>query len=231
MDKKKENVHRGHRQRMREKFLQSGLEGFAEHELIEMMLYYAVPIKNTNELAHRLKNEFGGIVNILDADESHLRSIEGVGDGTVTMIKFIRSCVEKYINEKDNISNVRLTPANINTYIKNLFFGHTREMLYAVLLDRDCIVKKVKKISVGTVNATPLYPREIVQFAVNEKYPYLLIAHNHPNGDPTPSAADLKITKTVELALSFIEVRLVDHVIVAGEKVVSIAKNFDIFEE
>lgn len=228
MPSKNENVHLGHRMRMREKLLNGNPESFAEHELIEILLYYSIPRKNTNELAHRLQDEFGGISNILNADEDHLRSVDGIGDATVAMVKFIRECVFKYINEANSISNVQLTPANIGTYIKNLFFGQTREMLYAILLDKDCIVKKVKKISVGTVNSTPLYPREIVQFAVNEKYPYLVLAHNHPNGNPKPSQTDIEITKTVEMALSFIEVRLVDHVIVSGEKVTSIAKQIGI---
>lgn len=227
----RENIHKAHRKRVREKFRKVGVDGLAEHELIELMLFYSIPVKNTNELAHELMQEFGGIVNILNADEKQLASVKGIGESTLTLIKFLRECMYKYINEINNISNVRLTPENINTYIKNLFFGHTRETLYAVLLDSDCTVKKVKRISVGTVNATPLYPREIIHFAVNEHYPYLLLAHNHPNGDPQPSENDLNITKTIEVALSFIEVRLVDHVIVAGEKVLSIAKNFNIFDE
>lgn len=231
MAKTKGNIHSGHRRRMREKILNGSAEGFAEHELIEMLLYYSIPRRNTNELAHTLEKEFGGIVGILNADSDHLLSIDGVGDTTVATVKFIRECVHKYVNEANNISNVRLTPGNIGVYIKNLFFGHTREMLYAILLDKDCTVKKVRKISTGTVNATPLYPREIVQFAVNEKYPYLVLAHNHPNGDPNPSQEDIDITKTVEMALSFIEVRLVDHVIVAGERVVSIARDLKVIQD
>ncbi len=231
MAEKVPNIHREHRKRLREKFRNVGIDGFAEHELIELLLFYSIPVMNTNDLAHELKKEFGGLVNILDADEDHLTSIKGMGENTVTLIKFIRECIHKYVNEVNNISNVRLTPANINTYIKSLFFGHTREMLYAVLLDHDCIVKKVRKISVGTVNATPLYPREIVKFAVNEHYPYMILAHNHPTGDPLPSEADLKITKSTELALNFIGVRLVDHVIVSGDTVTSIAKSFNIFED
>lgn len=231
MAEKVPNIHREHRKRLREKFRNVGIDGFAEHELIELLLFYSIPVMNTNTLAHELKKEFGGLVNILNADEDHLISIKGMGENTLTLIKFIRECIYKYINEVNNISNVRLTPANINTYIKSLFFGHTREMLYAVLLDSDCVVKKVRKISVGTVNATPLYPREIVKFAVNEHYPYMILAHNHPTGDPLPSDEDLKITKSTELALNFIGVRLVDHVIVAGDTVTSISKSFNIFEE
>ena len=225
------NLHKEHRKRLRNKFMKSGIDGLTDHEIIELLLFYAIPVKNTNETAHRLIKEYGNLANIFDADEESLVKIEGVGESVATMFKLMRECVNKYINDKNDIANVHLTPLNINTYIKNLFYGHTREVAYAVLLDSNCNVKKVKKLSVGTVNATPLYPREVVKLAVNEKYPYMLLAHNHPNGSAVPSPNDLKITKTIELALNFVDVRLVDHVIVAGEKVTSLARNFNILEK
>ena len=92
-------------------------------------------------------------------------------------------------------------------------------------------MKKVKKLAVGTVNAAPLYPREVVKLAVNERYPYMILAHNHPNGNAMPSQNDFNITKTIELALHFVDVRLVDHVIVSGDKVTSMARQFDFFEK
>lgn len=231
MAETKENLHNKHRQRLRERFMNVGVDGLQEHEIIELLLFYAIPRKNTNEIAHELINEYGNLANIFDADEESLMKINGAGESVATLFKLMRECVNKYINDKNNIANVHLTPLNIDTYIKNLFYGHTKEVAYAVLLDGDCIVRKVKKLSSGTVNATPLYPREVVKLAVNEKYPYVLIAHNHPNGSAVPSQNDLNITKTIELALNFIDVRLVDHVIVAGEKTISLAKNYNILEE
>lgn len=227
----KENLHKEHRKRLRKKFMNVGIDGLEDHEIIELLLYYVIPVKDTNETAHKLIKEYGSVANIFDADEETLVKVDGIGESAATMFKLMRECVNKYINDKNNIANVRLTPLNINTYIKNLFYGHTREVAYAVMLDSECIVRKVKKLSSGTVNATPLYPREIVKLAVNEKYPYMLLAHNHPNGSAVPSPNDLKITKTIELALNFVEVRLVDHVIVAGEKVTSLARNFNVFEK
>ncbi len=231
MSDTKENLHSKHRERLRDKFMKVGIDGLQEHEIIELLLFYAIPRKNTNEIAHKLINEYGNLGNIFDAEEENLVKIAGVGESVATMFRLMRECVNKYINDKNNIANVHLTPLNINTYIKNLFYGHTKEVAYAVLLDSDCSVKKVKKLSSGTVNATPIYPREVVKLAVNERYPYLLLAHNHPNGSAVPSPDDLKITKTIELALNFVEVRLVDHVIVAGEKTISLARNYNILEK
>lgn len=223
-------LHEKHRERLKEKFLEFGLDGLEDHELVELLLFYAVPRQNTNEIAHKLINEYGRISDILEADTENLMKIKGISKHSAVLFKLILAAVNKYMNEQNDIANAMLTPQNIDTYIKNLFYGHTNEVAYALLLDKDCVVKKVKKLSTGTVNAAPIYPREVIKLAVNERYPYILLAHNHPNGNAMPSQNDLKITKTIELALNFVEVRLVDHVIVSGEKVISLSKNFKILE-
>lgn len=224
-------LHKKHRERLKEKFLEFGMDGLEDHELVELLLFYAVPRQNTNEIAHRLINEYGRISDILEADTENLMKFKGISKHSAVLFKLILASVNKYMNEQNDIANAMLTPQNIDKYIKNLFYGHTNEVAYALLLDKECVVKKVKKLSTGTVNAAPIYPREVVKLAVNEKYPYILLAHNHPNGNAMPSQNDLKITKTIELALNFVEVRLVDHVIVSGEKVISLAKNYKILEK
>ncbi|MDD6735887.1 MAG: DNA repair protein RadC [Clostridiales bacterium] len=231
MGAEKENPHKFHRKRLKEKFMKYGLDALEDHEFLELILFYAIPMKNTNEMAHDLINEFGSFKDILEADIENLEQIEGLSEHSALLFKIILASANKYINSVNNIANARLTPENINIYVKNLFYGHTNEVAYVLLLDKDCVVRKVKKMSQGTVNATPLYPREVVKLAVNERYPYMIIAHNHPGGSPIPSKEDLYITKTIELALNFVDVRLVDHIIVAGERVVSIAKHFHILEK
>lgn len=231
MAKDSGNLHENHRDRLKNKFLSGGADVLEDHEFIELLLFYALPRQNTNEIAHRLINEFGTLGEIFDADIENLMKIDGISKHTATMFKLMSVCVNKYVNDKNNIANAMLTPKNINTYIKNLFYGHTNEIAYAILLDKECIVKKVRKLSEGTVNAAPMYPREVVKLAVNERYPYMILAHNHPNGNAMPSQSDLQITKTIELALSFVEVRLVDHVIVSGEKVISLARQFNVLEK
>lgn len=226
-----DTLHEKHRERLKEKFLEFGLDGIEDHELVELLLFYAVPRQNTNEIAHRLINEYGRLSDILEADTENIINIKGISKHSATLFKLILACVNKYMNEQNDIVNAMLTPKNIDKYIKNLFYGHTNEVAYALLLDKDCVVKKIKKMSSGTVNAAPLYPRDVVKLAVNEKYPYMILAHNHPNGNAMPSQNDFKITKTIELALNFVEVRLVDHVIVSGEKVISLARHFNFFEK
>ncbi len=230
------NIHKDHRHRMREKFVLALEEGnvdnvFQDHELLEILLYTAIPRKNTNDIAHYLIDEFGSIGGIVDADKEQLEKVFGMGENAAVLVKLVSTLAKRYINDVNDIKNTRLTPLNISSYIKNLFYGHTNEIAYLLFLDKDCVVRKIKRLASGTVNATPIYPREVVKLAVNERYPYVILAHNHPNSNSMPSAADMEMTKIIDKALSFVEVRLVDHVIVANDKVTSLAKNFKFFRD
>lgn len=231
MAERHSDLHKEHRKRLREKFLKVGAEGLATHELIELLLFYAIPMKDTNETAHQLIKEYSRVTDILEASPESLAEIEGLGENSAILFKLILAIMNKYMTEQNDLVNAMLTPKNIDKYIKNLFYGHTNEVAYAILMDKDCVVKKVKMLSTGTVNSAPLYPREVVKLAVNEHYPYMILAHNHPNGNAIPSQNDFKITKTIELALNFVDVRLVDHIIVSGNDVISLAKNYKVFEK
>lgn len=230
------NLHEGHRARLKEKFLKALDEGNAEdvlldHEFLELLLFFSIPVKNTNEIAHRLINEFGTISAIFDAEISSLLQIEDFGEKSALLFKVVSTAAKRYINDVNDIKTARLTPENVHMYIKNLFYGHTNEIAYILFLDSECVVRKIQRLSSGTVNATPLYPRDVVKMAVNERYPYVMLAHNHPNGNAMPSEEDLRMTRIIDAALTFIDVRLVDHVIVSGEKVMSLAKSFNFFKD
>lgn len=231
-----ENIHKDHRQRLRDKFNLAIEEGNVEnvledHELLELLLFIAIPRKNTNEIAHKLMDEFGSIGGVVDADTEVLQKIDGIGEQAATAIKLISTLAKRYINDVNDIKNMRLTPLNINSYIKNLFYGHTDEIAYLLFLDKNCVVKKIKRLTSGTVNRTAIYTREVVKIVVNERYPYVILSHNHPNSSSMPSKEDIAITKIIDKALSFVDVRLVDHVIVTNEKVTSLARDFNFFKD
>ena len=236
MAEEKDNLHKGHRDRLKEKFLKAIEQGNAEdvlldHEFLELLLFFSIPRCDTNEIAHKLINEFGSIGTIFDAEINSLLEIEGFGPKSALLFKVVTAAAKRYINDINDIKSARLTPLNINKYIKNLFYGHTNEIAYILFLDSECVVRKIKRLSSGTVNATPFYPRDVIKMVVNERYPYIILAHNHPNGNAMPSASDMQMTKMINMALNFIEVRLVDHVIVSGEKVTSLSQKFHIFDD
>ena len=231
MDKSSENIHKDHRKRLKDKFLTYGHEVLSEHEFLELLLFFSVPYKNTNELAHKLLNEFGSLSGIMEADYETLRSldIKDMKDNSACLMKALLSCVHRYNAQKNDITKTKITPQNISIFAKNLFFGHSDEVSYALLLDRECYVKKVKKLSEGTINTTAIYPREVLKLAVAHEEPYMMIMHNHPHGTPEPSDQDIEVTRSLINALSYAEVRLIDHVIVAGDEVISMAKVTNLF--
>ena len=231
-----ENLHKGHRERLRDKFISAAEDGlidemFQSHELLELLLYCAIPRQNTNDAAQCLLREFGRFSDVVDADIDRLMQVPGVGKSSAVLIKLISAMAKRYINEVNDIKDMRLTPLNIDGYVRNLFYGHTDEIVYLLFLDENCVVRKIKRLYSGTVDATPIYSREIVKLAVNERYPYVMLAHNHPNSSSMPSAEDMEVTKIIDKALTFINVRLVDHIIVAKDKVTSLARNFNFFKD
>lgn len=231
MDKNNENIHKDHRKRLKKKFLTYGHEVLSEHEFLELLLFFSVPYKNTNELAHELLIEFGSLSGVLEAEYETLRNtdIKDMKDNSACLMKALMSCVHRYNAQKNDITKTKITPQNISIFAKNLFYGKNDEVSYALLLDKECYVKKVKMLSKGTINTTAIYPREVLKLAVSHEEPYMMIMHNHPHGTPEPSAQDIEVTKSLINALSYAQVRLIDHVIVAGDEVVSMAKVTSLF--
>ena len=226
-NKKPENVHKGHRQRMRAKFLAHGLEGFPQHEALELLLYYTNSQKNTNELAHRLLKKFGSLAGIFDADFKSLTAVEGVGEQTAVLLMLQAPMWRMYMADKyQAIKNRQITPTNAGEYITTLFYGYTKEIFYLLSLDNECRLISADIVARGTVNNVAVYSREIVKQALENNAAFAIMAHNHPNGVLVPSQQDLKTTKVIESALHFINVKLIDHIIVANNRFISLAKDY-----
>ena len=214
------NVHKGHRDRLKRKFLNA--DNLEQHEALEVLLYYALPQKNTNQIAHELLRKFGSLAGVFEAEMSDLMKVDGIKEHAATLIKLQTALFRMYLQDKYEIKNIKLTPENAGKYIINLFYGYTFERLYAIMLDAEFRVISPVKISDGTNNSSPVYPRDIIKSALETNAVNVILAHNHPNGLLIPSAADIKVTKIVDKALSFINVCLIDHIIVADNKYLSI---------
>lgn len=225
------SLHDGHRQRLREKFINRGADAIEEHELVELLLFYAIPRKNTNEIAHKLVNEFGNLAGIMDADIENIAAVKDMGYNSAIFFKLLQACANKYINQVNNISGSMVNPHNIHAYIKNLFYGHSQEIAYAIFLDNQSVARMVKKLSDGTANETTLNIDTVLKLALNQKYPYMILAHNHPNGNAMPSPEDIYFTKRLEMALSFTHVRMVDHLIVSGDNVISMSNHLNMLDK
>lgn len=219
--KSEENVHEGHRLRLKTKFLESA-DSLEQHEMLELLLFFARPQVNTNEIAHKLLRKFGSLAGVFEADFKSLTEVDGVKEHSATLIKLQLEMFRRYMQDKFDVKNMKLTSENAGEYIKSLFYGYTVEVFYLILLDADFRVISAEKIATGTNNCANISSREVNRIAVNQNASYIILAHNHPNGILIPSAADINATKVIDNGLTFVNVKLIDHIIVAGDKYMSL---------
>ncbi len=214
--------HVGHRQRLKRKFINTNGEGFEPHELFELLLFYALPQKDTNEIAHRLVDRFGSVSGVLEAEFQDLVKVDGVKEHTAVLIKIMLVFIRTYFAEKYDAKKVKLTPHTAGEYILNRFFGFKEERLYALMLDSEFRLITEGVISQGTSNRTGVYPREIAKMALETNAKYVILAHNHPNGYLIASKADIDTTEKIAEILASLDILLADHLIVCGKNYISI---------
>lgn len=227
----KENVHKAHRNRLRQRFIENDIESFQPHEVLELLLFYAYRQRDTNEIAHRLLKKFGSLSGVFEADIESLCEVEDVGYNTAVFLKLQGNIQRYYMKEKfSKAKTLKITPQTIGEYVQHLFYGYTDEVFYMISLNSECEVISSDIIAKGTVNSTALYSREVVKKALETKAVFAILAHNHPNGILAPSEADVKTTKILSEALNFINVKLIDHVIVGRGEHISLFKDYKIIE-
>lgn len=219
-----DHTHKGHRDRMRKKFLLSELDGFETHEALELLLYYAVPRKDTNPIAHRLLERFGSLSAVFDAPADALTEM-GLSQNAAVMIKLIPGMCRLYLDDKHNNQDKVINEKNMGELLLNKFIGREYEAVVLMLLDAKYKELFCGVISKGSVSSCELYIRKIVQMALSNNARYAVLAHNHPSGVALPSNDDLNATKAVSDALALINVILLDHVVVADNDYVSMAQS------
>lgn len=217
----KENIHAGHRERIRQRFREQGLAGFAEHEVLELLLTFAISRKDVNPLAHELLAQFGSLAAVLEADESELMRIKGVGENTASLIALMPELFGVYrrsaMGDRPRVTN----PAEAKAYCQSLFFGAHEEMVYVLCLDQGGRVIHPALLRRGTVNEVPIYPRDVVEMVIRYRAHAVMITHNHPSGMCRPSQADIHTTMQISIALEAIGVPMIDHLILSGDEVYS----------
>jgi len=223
---KEENIHSGHRERVKKSFRESGFNGFSDINKLEMLLFYSIPRKDTNEIAHNLINEFGSISAVFDAPPEMLLKVKGVTPNTATLITMTRELFNVYESNKIENSKIVLDDGDKTAqYCVSKLLGKTQEHLYALLLDNNLSLINCALISTGTPNSSSVDIRKIVEQVVASNATAVIMCHNHPNGVAAPSSNDIYITKEISDALKYINVRLLDHVIVAGRDWISLGRN------
>ena len=210
-------MHDKHRQRVRERYIKEGLDNFAPHQILELLLFYTIPRKDTNEIAHRLLDKFGSLSNIFETPVKELMKVEGVGETTAVFLSLISDVRRKYEEDKRKGATKIVTGKDAGEYAKGLFYGRIYECFFVILLNTQSKVIHAEKISEGTLDETPVYPRNVVRVALQNNAFSVILAHNHPGGSVTPSPVDIEATKAIKRALEAINIELRDHIIVCED--------------
>lgn len=213
-----DGVHDGHRGRLKKRFEDHGLENFNDINLLELLLFYAIPRKDTNPIAHALLDEFGSLTAVFKAKKEELVKVPGIGQSAATLIKLIPQVAKRYsIEDSQNNMFIR-TAEELGDFFIPRFMFLKNEELHIVCLDDKCSILCAQRLSEGIPNATEMNVRRITDTVLRCDATQAAIAHNHPDGLLVPSRADVYLTERVKDVLEAISVSFLGHVLVCGNE-------------
>ncbi|MBQ0010320.1 MAG: hypothetical protein KBS76_04370, partial [Ruminococcus sp.] len=211
-------MHEKHRERLKNRFLAEGLDHFEPHNALELLLFFSIPQKDTNETAHRLLDRFGSVRGVLDADREELLKVPGIGEHSVTLLKLIPALARLYVTEPEKTKAVRLsTEEQIGRYLVGRYIGVGVETVYLLLLNNKYDMIDCVKVHEGSVNSSAITMRKLVDLAIERKASMAVLAHNHPNGTVIPSSDDMNTTMAIRSLFGRLDIPLLGHFIVAGD--------------
>lgn len=218
------NPNAGHRQRVRERYLKEGLDNFEPHEVIEMLLHYAVPRRDTKSLAKTLNKELGGVSGIFDSSPERIMKVAGVGENSAILLSMLGPLFRYYTKEQAKKNPVN-GPAGIEEYMVNRLCGYEKEMVLLACIDNRYGLITDIIIGEGSVNESVIDKRKAVEMVLKYNATAAVIAHNHPAGFALPSRADIQSTIELKAAFDAIGVRFLDHIITCPDDYISLAQS------
>lgn len=218
-----DNIHDGHRDRMKRRFAEHGLDNFDDVNVLELLLFYVRPRCDTNAIAHSLLKRFDTLDSVFEAPIEELSKVEGVGDGTATFLKLIPQVSRRYLMCKNGAGTIISSSDAAGKYSVPLFMYEKDEVVYLICLDSKCRVICCRELGRGVVNSAEVSVRKVVEQAINHNASSVILAHNHTSGLAIPSREDEVTTQRIASALRLVGIALTDHIVVAGEDFVSMA--------
>lgn len=216
---KPKNVHAGHRQRLRNRFVQNGLDSFEDHNALELFLFYAIPNRDVNDLAHNLINEFGSLSAVFDARYEDLCKVKGISEYSASLIKLLPAMARRYEQGKVSANNTVFdSHEKIADYMSGVYFGVNREELYIICLDSACRLLKCIKLGTGEIDKVSVSYRNIAEQVFSTNAVNVIVVHNHISGITAPSSQDIIFTSSLISAMKGVGIRISDHIIMGNGK-------------
>jgi DNA repair protein RadC len=214
----------GHRRRLRDRFNASGLGAFEDHEVLELLLTYAVPRRDVKPIAHALLERFGSLSNVLDASTAELVTVDGVGETGATLLHLMPGLTRRYLRDRWGHKPQLNTREDLGRFVVDELATATNEVFLLVLLTHENHVLRSLPLHEGSLASAPVYPRLVVEAALRHHAAKVVFAHNHPGGVAQPSEEDISVTRKLVAMLDALDVPVVDHLIVAGPRTFSMAE-------
>ena len=218
-------MHDGHRDRMRDRILNGGIVGLQPHEVLEYLLYTAIPRKDTNELAHVLIDKYGSLSRVFAADYTDLLSVKGMTANAALFLTSLPAVFKLYAADLGVRKDKVITRGDVVKILSPKFLGDRNESFYIMCLDAQNNVLKITKITEGIPSEVAVDARKVVELALQNKAVSVILAHNHPSGSTSPSHEDIELTRSITAALELVKVKLIDHFIFGGEGYFSFAED------
>ena len=219
------SIHDGHRQRLKDRFLEEGLEHFTDVQVLELLLFYCIPRQDTNPLAHALIDHFGSLAQVLEAPAAELEKVKGIKTNAATFLSLMNQVGRYYLVNRSQKNVILPTIEKCGDYLTSYFYGRRNEAVYLLCLDAKCKVRCCKLLGEGSVNSAGISIRRIVETALGVGATTVVLAHNHPSGIALPSPEDIQTTYRVAAALNAVEIALADHIVVADDDYVSMVQS------
>ncbi len=219
------SVHDGHRQRLRARFLKEGLDSFEQVNALELLLFYCIPRKDTNELAHALLDHFGSFHQVLDATYEELMAVPGIGESAATFLPMISAACRYYrVSQIKNVCALD-TIDKCGDYLVNFFHSRKNETVFLLCLDAKCKVIVCREVGEGSINSASISARRVAEIALGVNATSVILAHNHPSGIAVPSWDDVATTRQIARSLHAVGITLTDHIVIAEDDYVSMAQS------
>lgn len=218
MQKDRGDYNRGHRRRLNQKFMNSGIETLHEYEALELLLTYVIRRQDVKRRAKALLEKFASIKGILDAETDDLKQIEGIGDRSAVLFKLVKETASLYLKQKAKEKKQVTCTTELLDFCRTVMGGKKDEEFCVIYLDVQNQIIEFETVQKGIVNQAVVYPRQVLESALKKKASAIILAHNHPSGHVRPSDADIRLTKTIQETAKVLDILVHDHIIIGENR-------------